>query len=57
MANLTPKFTESEVEALGKILTKKIGALEWVLENKDPKEPKKLEENIEELKGIQKKLK
>lgn len=57
MANKNLSLNESEVQALDKMITKKIGALEWVLDNKEPKEPEKLEAIIKELKEIQKKLK
>ena len=53
----TIKITEAGAEILDKLLEKKIGAIKWVLDNKEPKEPENLESNIKELKEIQKQLK
>lgn len=57
MANtIDIKLTEEEGETLGKLIKKKIGALDWVMENREPKDPEKIEANKKVLENIQKKL-
>ena len=54
--NKTIESNEAGAEVLGKLLSKKLGALKWVIEEKKPDNIDKLEDNIKELEAIQKQL-
>lgn len=47
---------KEEVQILKNLLNKKIEGIDWVLENKEPKDPDKLKDRAKEYKTIIKKL-
>lgn len=53
----TLELEDQQVEALIKLVERKIEGNRWVLDNKDPNNPDKLKKNIEKLKSILEKLK
>lgn len=51
------ELSEEEVAVLLKLVDKKLGAIIWVLENKQPENVEELEKNAEVLRKIEEKLK